>query len=138
MWAQVENGVVTRLYVHATPLLRDNVNYPPGVYKDAVKLRTFGIFPVRRVQVNAPEDTHGWQSSESFSAQDDHVRQDVTWSKKPNFDDLRVERTEAELRIAWDRNRLLLEDFMYEKGLVTEGQMTSAKVLEFEDWLSEL
>jgi hypothetical protein len=135
MWVKLDsNDQVTAEYPRAVPLLIDDVQYPAGIFKNPGKLRTFGIVPLRRVQLNAPDDTTGWTSTyvDTYDAATRSALREVTWAKRADFDQKVAERDAKLARQAWDAKRVALEDFLYLKGYTSESQLTAADLIDFE------
>ena len=142
MWVKLDSDDnIVAEYARATALLVDDVQYPATIFKNADKLRSFGIVPLRRVQLNAPEDTVGWTSSFEFVVvvagggfEADHVRKEVTWTELPDAAQRRADRDAMLVRKAWDQKRARLDDFLYSKGYMSETLLTPADLVEFDVW----
>lgn len=131
MWARIdETGAVVDVYARPRAFKLDDVVHSPGVFRDNERLKELGIYPVRRVQLNAPDDTVGWTSSAVlvFNALDDIVEERVSWTELPDGADQRARR---DARLAFDAKiarlheiRAVTEMFMAENGKDFEADLT--------------
>ena len=136
MWAQINADFsIGRIFSRPQPLSviekdgEDNehrVNYPATVFRNSTTLRRLGIVPVRRVQVNAPDDTVGWESSSTYELKQGYVEQRVTWTMAADYDQKRAERDKKVARSKWEDDRVRLHDFMFNKGYLSSSEMTPA------------
>lgn len=134
MWAQVENNIATRVYPRATPLQRKGVNHPRDIFRNSKRLAELGIYPVRRVQLNAPDDTTGWESVEVYIFKTDYVEQAVTWTKRADFTEKVAERDADLARQDWQAKRSLVADFLYSQGRPFYAAMRPTDEAAFALW----
>ena len=135
MWVKLDSDDnIVAEYARATALLVDDVQYTACIFKNAAKLMSFGIVPLRRVQLNAPEDTTGWTTSFEDVIEVDHVRREVFWTELPDAAQRRADRDAMLVRKAWDQKRARLDDFLYSKGYMSETLLTPADLVEFDVW----
>ncbi len=142
MWAEVKaDDSIGRIFSRPQPLTAevdgDLINYPATVFRNADTLLSLGILPVRRVQVNAPEDTTGWSSTTEYVLGAGVVEERVTWTEDADADDKRAARDVREAKREVLGKRLALIDWMADKGMYSESQLGPADIAQFEaDWLA--
>ena len=138
MWAQIETNPTTlekrivRTFKSATAFTRDGINYPASIFRAAPKLKSLGILPIRRKQMNAPDDTFGWSSSSTFVILDDEVLEQVTWTEDADADDQRAERDRLAALQALEAKSQRWHRFLISKGYYRDGQALPTDVSEFE------
>lgn len=126
MWALVRGRNVIRV-VRALPFTHGGKRYAgdPAKFPE--------LLPVRRVQVNAPEDTTGWSSTSSFTVQRDHVLQEVTWTEDDDADEQRAERDRQQEVAEMKSKQQALREWMAENGHYTETTLSAQDFTDFEN-----
>ena len=142
MWALINptDDTVLRVFPRPTAFQLDDINHPSSIFKDSEALMRLDILPVRRVQLGAPADGHGWSATHQFVVELDHVREEVSWAED---DDGQAQRDERDAK-ALERSRVssletkrqALHKWMHLQGFYTEAQLTGGDLLAFEATLS--
>jgi hypothetical protein len=141
MWALINpnDDTVETFFVRAQAFRLGDVNYPATAFKDKTLLAELNILPVRRVQLNAPEDTFGWTSSDEYVVELDHVRQEVTWTEDVDGPARRAQRdadrAAASVKMQYIAKRAFFLNWMAENFFYRETEMVGGDFLRFEaDW----
>jgi len=133
MWVKLDsNDKVIAEYPRPGPLTVKSVQYPASIFSSAKTLQKFRIFPVRRVQANAPEDTLGWFETHEDALAGDTVIRTITWTERPEAPALRIERAVEQAKHAMISKRVALGDWMAGEGFWNEAQLTPADLTRFE------
>lgn len=92
---------MAEIYRAPRALLIGTNQYPKSLFSNKNLMSRLGILPVRRVQVNSPENPSLYTSSEEYTVQQDHVLLTVTWAKRTGEAlQNQIARMKAELKTA--------------------------------------